>query len=87
VKYRGFLFRAVLTAFSILRDMEVRKMKHKNLKDETNETLQCKGCGKPFLFTKGERNFYLNKGLQIPKRCPECRAQRKAMIDSQGGGE
>ena len=62
-------------------------MKHKNSKDETkdktNETLQCKECGQLFPFTYSERKFYLNKGLQIPKRCPTCRARRRAMIDSQ----
>ena len=34
----------------------------------------CKECGSTFVFTVGEQEFYLTKGLQhAPQRCAECR--------------
>lgn len=43
-----------------------------------DETLQCEDCGKEFVFTAGEQEFYAEKGLvNKPKRCPECRQQRR----------
>jgi len=34
----------------------------------------CKECGSTFVFTVGEQEFYLTKGLQhAPQRCSECR--------------
>lgn len=41
-------------------------------------TLTCKDCGKEFVFTAGEQEFYELKGLtNQPGRCPECRKARK----------
>jgi CxxC-x17-CxxC domain-containing protein len=35
-------------------------------------------CGKSFVFTAGEREFYEKKGfLSPPKRCPDCRRERR----------
>jgi CxxC-x17-CxxC domain-containing protein len=46
-------------------------------------TLQCRDCGREFLFTTGEQEFYASRGLtNQPSRCPECRAARKGT----GGG-
>ena len=43
-----------------------------------DETLVCEDCGKEFVFTAGEQEFYAEKGLvNKPKRCPECRHQRR----------
>ena len=33
----------------------------------------CKECGRCFEISKGERDFFLNKKLQLPKRCKPCR--------------
>ncbi|MCX6004198.1 MAG: zinc-ribbon domain containing protein [Chloroflexi bacterium] len=42
------------------------------------KTLTCAECGKPFIFTIGEQEFYESKGLQNePKRCADCRSNRK----------
>lgn len=38
--------------------------------------LKCEDCGKAF-FTLGEKTFYEEKGLALPKRCKVCREQRK----------
>lgn len=38
----------------------------------------CKDCGKEFIFTEGEQEFYKEKGFENdPVRCPECRKTRK----------
>ena len=38
----------------------------------------CKQCGKEFVITQSEINFYKSKNLSIPKRCKECRQSNKA---------
>ncbi len=44
-----------------------------------DKALQCRDCGREFMFTAGEQEFYQLKGLlNEPARCPECRAARKA---------
>lgn len=57
----------------------------------TDETLQCRDCGREFLFTVGEQKFFEERGLMNkPSRCPECRAARKAGMSGSGssyGGE
>lgn len=43
-----------------------------------DKTLTCKECGKEFVFTAGEPEFYAEKGFQNePQRCKECRDARK----------
>ena len=44
-----------------------------------DKTLVCKECGKEFIFSAGEQEFYAEKGFQNePKSCKECRAAKKA---------
>lgn len=38
---------------------------------------KCVQCGKEFIITDEEANFYRRKGLSIPKRCKECREINK----------
>ncbi len=41
-------------------------------------TLTCVDCGKEFVFTVGEQNYYKEHGLENqPKRCADCRRARK----------
>ena len=41
-------------------------------------TLKCKDCGKEFVFTAGEQEFYAEKGFQNqPQRCRDCRNAKK----------
>lgn len=43
-----------------------------------DKTLICKDCGKEFIFTAGEQEFYAEKGFQNePQRCKTCRDARK----------
>ncbi|MDU7215290.1 zinc-ribbon domain-containing protein [Clostridium sp.] len=39
----------------------------------------CKDCGREFVFTVGEQEFFKEKGFENdPVRCPDCRRARKA---------
>jgi CxxC-x17-CxxC domain-containing protein len=52
-----------------------------------DETLTCRDCGREFVFTAGEQEFYQSRGLMNkPGRCPECRSQRKSQSGGGGGG-
>ena len=39
---------------------------------------KCKDCGEEFYMTYNEVHFYKEKGLNLPKRCKECREKRKS---------
>lgn len=43
----------------------------------------CLDCGETFVFSAEDQEFFAQKGYSEPKRCPACRAQRKA--NSSGG--
>jgi CxxC-x17-CxxC domain-containing protein len=48
-----------------------------------DKLLTCRDCGKEFVFTAGEQQFYASKGLQHePRRCGDCRNNRR---DGNGG--
>ncbi|MCG8483452.1 MAG: zinc-ribbon domain-containing protein [Clostridia bacterium] len=43
-----------------------------------DKTLTCQDCGKEFVFTVGEQEFYKEKGFDNePKRCKDCSYKRK----------
>ncbi|NLA33298.1 MAG: cytochrome C551 [Tenericutes bacterium] len=48
-----------------------------------DKTIVCKDCGKEFVFTTGEQEFYKEKGFtNEPVRCKECRyAKRNSSND------
>ena len=48
-----------------------------------DKTLVCRDCGMEFVFTAGEQEFYLSRGLENePSRCRECRtAKRRSRFD------
>ena len=44
-----------------------------------DKSLQCSDCGETFIFSAKEQEFFQSKGYtNEPKRCPSCRAARKA---------
>lgn len=52
----------------------------------TDRTLTCGDCGKDFVFTAGEQEFYASKGFSSdPRRCPDCRRKRKAEREGSQG--
>ena len=53
-----------------------------------DKTLVCRDCGKEFVFTAGEQEFYAEKGFQNePTRCQECRQAHKAARNNNGPRE
>lgn len=46
------------------------------MKKINDEVLCCKDCGEYFLLSKSHREYYLGRGLSIPKRCSSCRLSR-----------
>ena len=49
-----------------------------------DRTLTCSDCGRSFVWTAAQQEFYAQKGFSNePKRCPDCRMQRKNQM---GGG-
>jgi NAD-dependent SIR2 family protein deacetylase len=49
------------------------------------QELQCVECGAVFEFSAEDQEFYAKKGFSAPKRCPQCRARRKAQQNNRGG--
>lgn len=48
-----------------------------------DKILICKECGREFVFSAGEQEFYAEKGFQNePIRCKECRDKRKTQRKS-----
>lgn len=53
-----------------------------------DQTLTCRDCGNPFVWTASEQEFYQQKGFQnAPVRCPADRAAKKARMDGGRGGD
>lgn len=53
--------------------------------DLQDQTLVCRDCGKEFIWTKGEQEFYKQKGFDnAPVRCKDCRSAKKTRFP-QGG--
>lgn len=49
--------------------------------------LSCKDCGKEFVFSVSEQEFFAEKGFKnTPSRCPECRAANKSRRNEGGYG-
>ena len=42
-----------------------------------SQNLTCQDCGQSFEFTAEEQQFFAEKGFQSPKRCQNCRKQKK----------
>ncbi len=51
-----------------------------------DKTLTCADCNQEFSFTASEQQFYADRQFTEPRRCPSCRAARKASRGDAGGG-
>ncbi|MGP1675092.1 MAG: zinc-ribbon domain containing protein, partial [Candidatus Limnocylindrales bacterium] len=49
-----------------------------------DKNLTCADCGQEFVFTASEQDFYAQRGFTEPRRCPSCRASRKAARNNEG---
>ena len=43
-----------------------------------DKTLVCADCNQQFAFTASEQQFFADRQFSEPRRCPSCRAARKA---------
>ncbi len=51
----------------------------------SDKSLSCADCGQPFTFSGSEQQFYADRQFSEPRRCPACRASRKASRGDSGG--
>ena len=52
----------------------------------SDKMLVCRDCGSDFVFSKGEKLFFREKGFEKePVRCPACRKARKQEKTGQKG--
>jgi CxxC-x17-CxxC domain-containing protein len=52
----------------------------------SDRNLTCADCGQEFVFSASEQQFYADRQYSDPRRCPSCRASRKAARGSGGSG-
>ncbi len=52
----------------------------------TNKTLTCVDCNTEFSFTASDQQFYADRQFSEPRRCPACRAAKKAARGESSGG-
>ena len=45
--------------------------------NRVKDVYTCVDCGKNFEMTYNDHDFYIQKGFEIPKRCPACRSSRR----------
>jgi CxxC-x17-CxxC domain-containing protein len=50
-----------------------------------DKTLVCADCNQEFVFTGSEQQFFADRQFSEPRRCPACRAIRKASRGDSGG--
>ncbi len=48
--------------------------------------LICVDCGESFVWTASEQAFFARKNLTMPKRCCECRAERRRLREENVNG-
>lgn len=58
-----------------------RNFEGSRLMMSADSTLTCRDCGRAFVFTAGEQDYYASRAFSEPGRCPDCRAARKSQRD------
>ena len=51
-----------------------------------DQQMTCASCGRRFAWSTGEQQFYRERGLQAPRRCPDCRTSRREQTTSMAAG-
>lgn len=49
------------------------------MEKEKRENCKCIICNKPFSITAQNKAWYKERGLELPKRCKECREKKEAV--------
>ena len=52
-------------------------MKSNHDEKAIDQVIKCLDCGAGFILTLGERQFYQDRNINLPKRCCECRRARR----------
>ena len=52
----------------------------------SDRTLGCVDCSTEFVFTASDQQFYADRQFSEPRRCPACRAAKKAARGDSPGG-
>ena len=52
-----------------------------------DRSMVCVECGETFAFSADDQRYHLEKGYTEPKRCPNCRRNRRAQRDQGGTGD
>jgi len=65
-----------------------REMRENPLNESfIDKMFTCKICGDSFIFTAGEQQFYRDRGLAEPRRCPDCRRSHRQATNEKRGVE
>ncbi|HCV27105.1 MAG TPA: hypothetical protein DGB32_02145, partial [Dehalococcoidia bacterium] len=51
-----------------------------------DRNIACVECGQEFVFSADDQQYHSERGYSDPKRCPSCRAARRAQGGGGGGG-
>jgi CxxC-x17-CxxC domain-containing protein len=51
-----------------------------------DRNIGCVECGQEFVFSADDQQYHSERGYSDPKRCPSCRAARRAQGGGSGGG-
>lgn len=57
------------------RRLEENRRKECEYKNSVYKYETCTACHRKFEITNGEHDFFVSKGLDVPKRCKDCRAK------------
>ena len=65
-------------AIALVSGADVRAGIHRDYKMEFKDVnIKCVTCGRDFIFTAREQEFFFSKGFKEPRHCRECRQRRK----------
>jgi DNA-directed RNA polymerase subunit RPC12/RpoP len=53
-------------------------------KQYSDVKLVCRDCGHEFIHSAGEQSWYEKMRFSAPRRCPNCRATYKKVLEHQG---
>ena len=53
------------------------RLKHVYRSQPIHATCTCSDCGASYDITEGEYNYFVQHGLPLPRRCPDCRRARR----------
>lgn len=54
-----------------------RRNAETDVMDPNAKVITCKDCGCEFVVSEKEQNWYKERGFELPKRCYQCRKDRR----------